>query len=77
MGKGLACCLRDRLQLLLTIKDSLSNDNEEKNHKTFVFSIFKVINKLIIIRNTNTLIRLTRFIYKQVIDLEVSFEGGR
>jgi hypothetical protein len=29
-GKRLACCLRDRSKLLLTIKDSLSNDNEEE-----------------------------------------------
>lgn len=66
--------------LLQTIKNNLSNDNqEEKITKTFVFSVFKVINKLINyysqhhhIDNIETL----HAIYKQVIDLaEVSFEG--
>ena len=67
-------------ELLLSIKDQLSNDREEeKITKTFVFSIFKVINKLInyyakheAINSINTL----HAVYKQVIDLaEVSFEG--
>jgi len=66
--------------LLQTIKTNLSNDNEEeKIAKTFVYAIFKVINKLINyysqhehINNIETL----HAIYKQVIDLaEVSFEG--
>jgi hypothetical protein len=39
-GKGLACCLRDRLKLLLT-KDSLSNDNEEEKSQKPLFSILK------------------------------------
>ena len=66
--------------LLLTIKNNLSNDNEEeKITKAFVFAIFKVINKLI---NYNSQhehidkIDTLHAIYKQVIDLaEVSFEG--
>jgi hypothetical protein len=66
--------------LLQTIKNNLSNENEEeKIAKAFVYSIFKVINKLINyysshkhIDNIETLYA----IYKQVIDLvEVSFEG--
>jgi len=72
--------LGDISQLLQTIKGNMSNDNEEeKITKAFVFSIFKVINKLISyyskydhIDNIDTL----HAIYKQVIDLaEVSFEG--
>jgi hypothetical protein len=67
-------------QLLQTIKENLSNDNEEeKITKAFVFSIFKVINKLISYYSKydhiNTIETLYA-IYKQVIDLaEVSFEG--
>ena len=66
--------------LLLLIKENLSNDNdEEKIAKTFVFAVFKVINKLINyysrhahIDNIQTLYA----IYKQVIEVaEVSFEG--
>jgi len=67
-------------QLLQIIKGNLSNDNEEeKITKAFVFSIFKVINKLISYYtkydHINTIETLYA-IYKQVIDLaEVSFEG--
>jgi hypothetical protein len=67
-------------QLLQIIKGNLSNDNEEeKITKAFVFSIFKVINKLISYYSKydhiNTIETLYA-IYKQVIDLaEVSFEG--
>ena len=66
--------------LLLLIKENFNNENEEeKIAKTFVFSIFKVINKLINyysqhshIDNIQTLYA----IYKQVVDIaEVSFEG--
>lgn len=66
--------------LLQTIKANLSNNNEEeKITKSFVYAIFKVINKLInyyskheYIDNIETLFA----IYKQIIDLaEVSFEG--
>ncbi|MGL2962501.1 PD-(D/E)XK nuclease family protein [Flavobacterium sp. RSB2_4_14] len=67
-------------QILLKIKANLSRDNEEeKITNAFVYSIFKVINKMIShfsahqnIDNIKTL----HAIYKQVIDLaEVSFEG--
>ncbi|UQD55406.1 PD-(D/E)XK nuclease family protein [Flavobacterium sp. K5-23] len=66
--------------LLLTIKNNLSNDNEEeKITKAFVFAIFKVINKLInyySIHDHIDKIDTLYAIYKQVIDLaEVSFEG--
>jgi len=72
--------LADISQLLQTIKGNLSNDNEEeKITKAFVFSIFKVVNKLISYYSKydhiNTIDTL-HAIYKQVIDLaEVSFEG--
>ncbi|MEN9909280.1 MAG: hypothetical protein RLZZ540_2429, partial [Bacteroidota bacterium] len=67
-------------KLLLTIKENLSNDNEEeKITKAFVFAIFKVINKLINYYSQHThidKIETLHAIYKQVIDLaEVSFEG--
>ncbi|KDN55153.1 PD-(D/E)XK nuclease family protein [Flavobacterium seoulense] len=67
-------------KLLLTIKNNLSNDNEEeKIAKTFVFAIFKVINKLINYYSKHQhidKIETLHAIYKQVIDLvEVSFEG--
>ncbi|MBF4508214.1 PD-(D/E)XK nuclease family protein [Flavobacterium sp. JLP] len=66
--------------ILLLIKENFSNDNEEeKIAKSFVFAVFKVINKLINyysqhhhIDNIDTL----HAIYKQIIDVaEVSFEG--
>jgi len=67
-------------QLLQTIKANLSNDSEEeKITKSFVFSIFKVINKLINYYSKHKhidKIDTLHAIYKQVIDLaEVSFEG--
>ncbi|TDE06567.1 PD-(D/E)XK nuclease family protein [Flavobacterium hiemivividum] len=67
-------------KLLLTIKENLSNDNEEeKITKAFVFSIFKVINKLINYYSQHQhidKIETLYAIYKQVIDLAaVSFEG--
>ena len=66
--------------LLQTIKANLSNDNEEeKITKAFVYSIFKVINKLVNYYSKHThidKIETLYAIYKQVIDLaEVSFEG--
>lgn len=66
--------------LLLQIKSNLSNDNEEeKITKAFVYSIFKIINKLINYYSKHQHIDTieTLFaIYKQIIDLaEVSFEG--
>lgn len=66
--------------LLETIKDNLDNQNdEEKITKTFVYAIFKVINKLINYaseyHHINSLETL-HSIYKSTIDLaEVSFEG--
>ncbi|RDI56969.1 PD-(D/E)XK nuclease family protein [Flavobacterium glaciei] len=67
-------------KLLQTIKENLSNDNEEeKITKAFVFAIFKVINKLINYYSKHEhidKIETLYAIYKQVIDLaEVSFEG--
>ncbi|HQZ23674.1 MAG TPA: PD-(D/E)XK nuclease family protein [Flavobacterium sp.] len=66
--------------LLQTIKNNLSNDNEEeKITKAFVYSIFKTINKLINYYSQHShidKIDTLHAIYKQVIDLaEVSFEG--
>ncbi len=77
---GAVAVLETVINLLHILKDNLSNDNEEeKITKAFVFSIFKVINKLITyyskhqhINKIDTLYA----IYKQVIDVaEVSFEG--
>lgn len=77
---GSVAALQSIAEVLLAIKKNLNNDNqEEKITKTFVYAIFKVINKLIsyytkhqYIDNVETL----QAIYKQVIDLaEVSFEG--
>ena len=67
-------------KLLVTIKNNLSNDNEEeKITKAFVFAIFKVINKLINYYSKHQhidKIETLHAIYKQIIDLaEVSFEG--
>jgi len=67
-------------RLLQRIKTNLSDDSqEEKITKTFVFSIFKVINKLINYYSQHEhidKIDTLYSIYKQVIDLaEVSFEG--
>ena len=67
-------------QILLLIKANLSNDNEEeKITNAFVYSIFKVINKLISYYSTHPhidKIETLHAIYKQVIDVaEVSFEG--
>ncbi|WP_348799207.1 PD-(D/E)XK nuclease family protein [Flavobacterium adhaerens] len=67
-------------RLLLIIKNNLSNDNQDDAiSKSFVYSIFKVINKLInYYSNYNEIdtIETLYSIYKQVIDLaEVSFEG--
>ena len=78
--EGSAAVLLTVSNLLLTIKANLSNDNEEeKITKTFVFSIFKVVNKLINYYSKHKhidKIETLHAIYKQVIDLaEVSFEG--
>ncbi|PWB22144.1 PD-(D/E)XK nuclease family protein [Flavobacterium sp. HTF] len=77
---GSIAVLENISTLLLLVKENFSNDNEEeKIAKSFVFAVFKVINKLINyyskhahIDNIDTLYA----IYKQVIDVaEVSFEG--
>ena len=67
-------------QILMYLKTNLGSDNQdEKITKAFVFSIFKVINKLISYYSNNTTIdsiTTLQAIYKQVIDeAEVSFEG--
>ncbi|WP_026977748.1 PD-(D/E)XK nuclease family protein [Flavobacterium tegetincola] len=72
--------LQNLSSILMLIKENLGKDSqEEKITNAFVYSIFKVINKLITyytnhdeIDDLNTLFA----IYKQVIDVaEVSFEG--
>ena len=78
--KGSVPVLETISKLLQTIKENLSNDNdEEKITKAFVFAIFKVINKLINYYSKHKhidKIETLYAIYKQVIDLaEVSFEG--
>lgn len=78
--KGSMEVLETISSLLQTIKTNLSNDNEEeKITKSFVYAIFKVINKLINYYSKHThidKIETLYAIYKQVIDLaEVSFEG--
>ena len=67
-------------KILVYIKDKLSSDNEEeKITNAFVYSVYKIINKLISYfsnQNTITDLKTLASIYKQVIDVaEVSFEG--
>ena len=67
-------------EILIQIKSFLSNDSEEeKITKAFVYSIFKVINKLINYVDDNSPVENPETlyaIYKQIIELaEVSFEG--
>jgi len=67
-------------QILLTIKSGLSFDNdEEKITNAFVYSVFKIINKMISYFSEHPLIddsKTLQAIYRQVIDMaEVSFEG--
>ena len=67
-------------KLLLVIKGTIENSKkEDKLAKTFLYAVFKVINKLITYCYKNDYVQSleTLFsIYKQVIDLaEVSFEG--
>ncbi|RYD91097.1 MAG: PD-(D/E)XK nuclease family protein, partial [Sphingobacteriales bacterium] len=66
--------------IMLELKGFLGNDEEEdKISKAFLYSIFKVINKLINYHEAHPQINsltVLHSIYKQVIDLaEVSFEG--
>ena len=77
---GSITVLESLSSLLHPIKNNLSNDNEEdKITKAFVFSIFKIINKLINYYSQHqhiNKIETLYAIYKQVIELaEVSFEG--
>ncbi len=77
---GALSVLENLSTLLQTIKNNLSNDNEEeKITKAFVYAIFKVINKLISYYSKHSHINdieTLHAVYKQVIDLaEVSFEG--
>ncbi|GIZ07939.1 PD-(D/E)XK nuclease family protein [Flavobacterium sp. UMI-01] len=78
--QGAVTVLESVATLLITIKNNLSNDNEEdKITKSFVYAIFKVINKLInyyVAHPAINAIDTLHAIYKQVVDLvEVSFEG--
>jgi hypothetical protein len=72
--------LENLSQILLKVKANLSYDNEEeKITNAFVFSIFKIINKMISYFSEHKKIddiKTLHAIYKQIIDLaEVSFEG--
>ncbi|MDN3678570.1 PD-(D/E)XK nuclease family protein [Flavobacterium paronense] len=72
--------LENIAQILLKIKNNLNHENEEeKITNAFVYSIFKVINKMIsyfLEHQSINDIRTLQAIYKQVIDVaEVSFEG--
>jgi hypothetical protein len=67
-------------QILFSIKSKLNFDNEEeKITSAFIYSIYKITNKLITYfskQNTVTDLKTIFAIYKQVIDVaEVSFEG--
>jgi hypothetical protein len=81
MEKGSLAVLETVSKLLLTIKDSLSNDDEEEKITKALCFHFKVINKLINYYSQHKhidKIDTLYAIYKQVIDLaEVSFEGSR
>ena len=77
---GCLLVLENIANLLINIKQNLSNDIEgDKIAKSFVYSIFKVINKLINYFSEHTFIdkiETLNVIYQQIIDLaEVSFEG--
>jgi hypothetical protein len=72
--------LENILAILLKIKTNLSYDNEEeKITNAFLYSIYKVINKMISYFSSHQNIddiKTLQAIYKQVIELaEVSFEG--
>jgi len=72
--------LENLSQILLKIKDNLSYENDqEKIANAFLYSVFKVINKMISYFSEHKQIddiKTLQAIYKQVIDVaEVSFEG--
>ncbi|WP_447635366.1 PD-(D/E)XK nuclease family protein [Flavobacterium microcysteis] len=78
--KGSMSVLETISNLLLQIKSNLGNDDEgEKITKAFVYSIYKVINKLMNYYSKHKhidTIETLYAVYKQIIDLaEVSFEG--
>lgn len=67
-------------QILLLVKQNLANSiDEDKLVKSFLYSVFKVINKMISYCSKNDYVdsvEVLHSIYKQVIDVaEVSFEG--
>lgn len=77
---GSVAVLENLSQVLLQIKANLSYDNEEeKISNAFVYSVYKVINKMISYFSAHQNIddiKTLHAIYKQVIDTaEVSFEG--
>ena len=77
---GSVTVLENIAQILLKIKTNLSYENEEeKITNAFVYSIFKVINKMISYFSEHDSIndiKTLQAIYKQIIDVaEVSFEG--
>jgi hypothetical protein len=76
--KGSIPVLETISKLLQTIKENLSNDNEEEKIEAFVFAIFKVINKLTNYYSNTHIDKIDTLyaIYKQVIDLaEVSLKN--
>ncbi|RZJ72469.1 PD-(D/E)XK nuclease family protein [Flavobacterium sp.] len=77
---GPLAALQQISEVLLYIKSRLGSESqEEKVAKAFLYSVFKVINKLISYYTKDTVtasLETLQAIYKQVIDLaEVSFEG--
>ncbi len=78
--EGAMTVLESLATILLLLKSNLSNDNsDDKVAKAFVFSVFKVVNKITSYFAKQPAIEsleMLHAIYKQVIDLaEVSFEG--
>lgn len=77
---NVALVLKRLSEILLSLKSFMSNDDEEdKISKAFLYSIFKVINKLINYHEAHPQmdnLAVLYAVYKQVVDLaEVSFEG--
>jgi len=77
---GAAMVLARLSEILLALKSFLNNDDEEeKINKAFLYSVYKVVNKLTNYHETHPQmdsLAVLHSIYKQVIDLaEVSFEG--
>lgn len=77
---GVGTVLKRLSGILVSLKSYLSNDDEEdKIAKAFLYSIFKVINKLISYYEVHPQmdnLTVLQSVYKNIIDLaEVSFEG--